>query len=216
MKLSMSNKGWHSQWFYLKNDAAPSLPEHGLSEYTGHVIEVVPKLWRWGISKKDTKRIADHLTAIKILREAGMKGSGVIGVYHARRVAPLMAHALLMHRMVPVAQLEGTVLAEGPLADLEIAQRLKEVMDALKDSSGAIIDFVYPVPRHPPPNAAGAQLCQICKLSSSLHFLSPIDLFSPARLILCGVMPAEGPHAHGTPGAAAEERGREGGEPCLE
>jgi hypothetical protein len=78
MKLSTSNKGWHSQWFYLKNDAAPSLPEHGLSEYTGHVIEVVPKLWRWGIPKKDTKRIADHLTAIKILREAGMKGSGVI------------------------------------------------------------------------------------------------------------------------------------------
>jgi hypothetical protein len=61
-----------------------------------------------------------------------------------------MAHALPMHRMVPVAQLEGTVLAEGPLADLEIAQRLKEAMDAPKDSSGAIIDFVYPVPRHPP------------------------------------------------------------------
>jgi hypothetical protein len=32
MKLSMSNKGWHSQWFYLKNDAAHSLPEHALLE----------------------------------------------------------------------------------------------------------------------------------------------------------------------------------------
>ena len=27
MWLSTSNKGWHSQWFYLKNDAATPLPE---------------------------------------------------------------------------------------------------------------------------------------------------------------------------------------------
>jgi hypothetical protein len=73
---------------------------------------------------------------------------------------------------------------------------------------------VYPVLRHP--DAAGARFCQFCKLSSPLHFLSPVDLFSPARLILRGVMLAEGPHAHETPGAAAEERGREGGEPYLE
>jgi hypothetical protein len=37
------------------------------------------------------------------LRKAGVKGSGVIREYHARRVAPLMAHVLLMHCMVPVA-----------------------------------------------------------------------------------------------------------------
>jgi hypothetical protein len=65
-------------------------------------------------------RIADHLAAIKILREVGVKGRGVIGVYHAWRVAPLMAHALLMHRIVPVAQLEGAVLTEGPLTDSEV------------------------------------------------------------------------------------------------
>jgi hypothetical protein len=106
--------------------------------------------------------------------------------------------------MVPVAQLEGTMLAEGPLADSEIAQCLKEAMDTLKDSSGAIIDFVYPVLRHLP-NAVGAWLCQICKLSSPLHLLSQVDLFNLAYLILGGVMPAKGPHAHRTPGTAAEE-----------
>jgi hypothetical protein len=42
------------------------------------------------------------------------------------------------------------VLVKGPLTDSEIAQNLKEDMDALKDSLGAIIDFVYPVSRHPP------------------------------------------------------------------
>jgi hypothetical protein len=67
------------------------------------------------------KRIVDHLAAIKILREDGMKESGVIGAYNARRVAPLMAHALPMYQMVPIAPLEGTVLTDGPLANSEIA-----------------------------------------------------------------------------------------------
>ena len=36
MRLSTSNKGWHSQWFYLKKDATAPLPE-----FTGHRIEEV-------------------------------------------------------------------------------------------------------------------------------------------------------------------------------
>jgi hypothetical protein len=41
MKLSLLNKGWHSQWFYLKNNVGPALPEHALPEYIGRVVEVV-------------------------------------------------------------------------------------------------------------------------------------------------------------------------------
>jgi hypothetical protein len=150
MRLATSNKGWQSRWFYLKNDTATALPEHALSEYTRRVVEAVLDSWGWGVPKRDVKRITDHLAAIKILREDGMKGNGIIGAYHARRVAPLMARTLSMHRMVPVTQLKETVLAKGPLANSEIAQCLKEAMDAPKDSMGATIEFVYPVPRHPP------------------------------------------------------------------
>jgi hypothetical protein len=64
------------------------------------------------------KRIAYHLATIKILREVSVKGSRVIGAYHARRVVPLMSHMLLMHRMVPIARLEGIVHAKGRLTDL--------------------------------------------------------------------------------------------------
>jgi hypothetical protein len=71
-----------------------------------------------------------HLAATKILRKGGVKRSDIIGAYHVRRVAPLMARALPMHRMVPVTPLEGMVLAEGPLANSKITQRLKEVMDS--------------------------------------------------------------------------------------
>ena len=38
MQLLISNKGWHSQWFYLKNIAATPL-----SEFTGRLIEEAPE-----------------------------------------------------------------------------------------------------------------------------------------------------------------------------
>ena len=53
MRLSTSNKGWHSQWFYLKNDAAAPLPE-----FTWRLIEEAPESWRkWGVLEKDKKKI---------------------------------------------------------------------------------------------------------------------------------------------------------------
>ena len=53
MWLSTSSKGWHSQWFYLKNNATAPLPE-----FIGRLFEEAPESWRkWGIPKKDKKKI---------------------------------------------------------------------------------------------------------------------------------------------------------------
>ena len=53
MRLSTSNKGWHSHWFYLKNDIAAALPE-----FTGCLIKEAPDSWRkWGVLEKDKKMI---------------------------------------------------------------------------------------------------------------------------------------------------------------
>ena len=79
-----------------------------------------------------------------------MKGSGIIGAYHARRVAPLMACRLPLYQMVPEASFEGTALTDEALPPSEVAQRIKEAMEPTKDSVGAVLDFVYPVPGHPP------------------------------------------------------------------
>ena len=79
-----------------------------------------------------------------------MKGSGIIGAYHARRVAPLMARALPLHQMVPGASFEGSVLVDEALPPSEVAQRIKEAMEPSKDTTGAALDHVYPVPGHPP------------------------------------------------------------------
>jgi hypothetical protein len=139
------------QWFYLKNGVVPNLLEHALLEFIGHVIEVVLESWvKWGLPKKDVKKITHHLATIKILKENGVKGSDVIEVYHGRRVVPLIARALLLYQMMPDAPLEGTVLAEGPLTNFKITQRIKEAIEPARESSGAIIDFMYPVSRHPP------------------------------------------------------------------
>jgi len=79
-----------------------------------------------------------------------VKGSGIIGAYHMRRVAPLMAHALPLHQMVPGASFEGTVLVDEALPPSEVAQHIKEAKESLKDTTGAALDHVYPVPGHPP------------------------------------------------------------------
>ena len=41
MRLSTSNKGWHSHWFYINNDTAAPLPK-----FTGRLIEEVLDSWR--------------------------------------------------------------------------------------------------------------------------------------------------------------------------
>ena len=67
MRLSTSNKGWHSQWFYLKNNVVAPL-----SEFTERLIEEAPESWRkWGIPEKDKKKIRDHIAIIHILKENG-------------------------------------------------------------------------------------------------------------------------------------------------
>ena len=97
MRLLTSNKGWHLHCFYVKNDTVAPLPE-----FTDRLIEEVSDSWRkWGVLEKDKKRIQDHLTAIRILKERGVKGSGIIGAYHTWRVVPLMRRALPLHMMAP-------------------------------------------------------------------------------------------------------------------
>ena len=145
MWLSTSNKGWHSQWFYLKNDATAPLPE-----FIGRLIEEALEQWRkWGVPEKDKKKIQDHIAAIHILKENGLKGSGVIRAYHARRVVPLMTHTLPLYAMAPEASFDGTTLTEGKLPNSEIAQRIKEAMEPSWDDMGAP-RFHLPSVGHPP------------------------------------------------------------------
>ena len=98
---------------------------------------------------KEDKNINDLLATLQTWKDRGMKGSGIIGAYHARRVVPLMARALPLHRMVPGVSFEGMVLVDEALPPSEVAQRIKEVMEPTKDSASDILDHVYPMLGHP-------------------------------------------------------------------
>ena len=50
---------------------------------------------------KEKKRMHDLLEVIAFLKIHDLCGTGVIGGYHARRVAPLMARVLLLYGMMP-------------------------------------------------------------------------------------------------------------------
>ena len=100
--------------------------------------------------EKDKKKIQDHIIAKHILKENDLKGSGVIGAYHARRVAPLMMRMLLLYAMAPKASFDETELAEEMLPNSEMVQRIKEVMEPLWDDTDDALDFIYPMPEHPP------------------------------------------------------------------
>jgi hypothetical protein len=145
LSLTMSNQGWHKQWFYLKNDPTAPLPI-----FSSSFIESAPKTWVWGPPAKEQDRIKDHLKAIAILKERGIHGVSIIGVYHVKRLAPLMACALSMYQMVPQSSPDGMVmLAEDALSVGEVELRLKEAMEVLVASSGEIIP-IYPIPGHLP------------------------------------------------------------------
>jgi hypothetical protein len=50
-----------------------------------------------------------------------MKGLGIIGAYHKRRVAPLMRRVLPLYTMAPEASFDGTALVEGALSPYYVA-----------------------------------------------------------------------------------------------
>ena len=55
------------------------------------------------------------------MKERGVKGLGIIGAYHMRRVAPLMRCTLPLHMMAPGVALDGMTLTEGVLSPSEVA-----------------------------------------------------------------------------------------------
>ena len=73
MRLATSNKGWHSQWFYVRNDLSAALPR-----YTGRLIEEALESWTWGVQLKDKKHLTDLLSALQALKERGIKGQGLL------------------------------------------------------------------------------------------------------------------------------------------
>jgi hypothetical protein len=59
----------------------------------------------------EKRRLGDLHKAIALLKLHSLHAIGVIGAYHARRVAPLMACVLPLYQMMLEASLERMVLS---------------------------------------------------------------------------------------------------------
>jgi len=81
-----------------------------------------------------------------------------------------MRRTLPLHMMAPETSLDRTTLAEGALSPSEVAHRIKEAMEPPWDDAGAVIDFVYPVPGHPPMRPELGYIVFVSFLSSCLLF----------------------------------------------
>ena len=77
-------------------------------------------------------------------------GSGIIGAYHVRRVAPLMRCVLPLYVMALRVSFDETTFVEETLSSSDVTLRIKEAMEPSRDSAGAPLDFVYLVTGHPP------------------------------------------------------------------
>jgi hypothetical protein len=93
------------------------------------MFEEALQVWVWDPVEKEKKRLADLLGAIALLKDNGLCGIGVVGTYHVRRVAPLMACALPLYEMKPGASLDGTVLAQEMPRHSEVEQRISESVE---------------------------------------------------------------------------------------
>ena len=72
--------------------------------------------------------------------------------------------------MAPEALFDGMALAEETLLNSEITQCIKEAMEPLRDDAGAVLDFVYPMPGHPPMRPELRYVVLVSFLSLCLFF----------------------------------------------
>lgn len=94
--LTKDNKGWYSSWFYVKNHGDAPLPA-----YSGRFLTDKLPMWEYSPKREEREKLSGLLAAIKLLKNRGLTGAGMVGAYHKRRVAPIMARALALDEMWP-------------------------------------------------------------------------------------------------------------------
>jgi len=81
-----------------------------------------------------------------------------------------MSCALPLYLMAPRASLDGTALFDEAPFPSEVAHRIKEAMEPSKDDADVILDFMYPVPGHPPMRPEPGYIDFVSSLSPCLLF----------------------------------------------
>lgn len=116
VKGSSSNKGWHSGWFYLRNN------DRLLPRWTGKTV---------GRGRAQLGCQHGLQLAIEWLKEEGLTGEGVFALTSQRQVLPLMRRLRCLDEMVPGAPWKGTAMAPEPLSPAITIAHASDVLDGV-------------------------------------------------------------------------------------
>lgn len=116
------------------------------------------------MGKDDRKSVHEAVAAMAYLKELNVNGVVVVGSYHQRWYAPLMARSYPMYRMMPELRVVGdTVMASGLLPDEEVVAQLhRSLGPRAKD---------WVVPNHPEMHPSAAAI-DVVSCHPSFLFLS--------------------------------------------
>jgi hypothetical protein len=121
-RLISSNSGWHTGWFYLRND------ENQLPRYTGRVLTAREHNWMYGVPDVEKPRLDPLLAALQQLRARGLTAAAVATAFHRRRVMPLCRRRLRLDQMTPEASLEGSRMSHETLTPEEGLRRARRMV----------------------------------------------------------------------------------------
>ncbi|OEL17502.1 hypothetical protein BAE44_0021479 [Dichanthelium oligosanthes] len=122
--MTDSNKGWHSEWFYVAN---PPLP---LPKFSGRFAQKLEE-WEWATGKDEKKAwIRPMLELLRQLKDAGLTGVKVLWTFFERRVQPLAARARPLFRYTGAGDLIRT--SPEPLTPGEVRSRVWAVIKRAK------------------------------------------------------------------------------------
>ncbi|OEL13336.1 hypothetical protein BAE44_0025645 [Dichanthelium oligosanthes] len=132
-KMTDSNKGWHSEWFYVAN---PPLP---LLRFSGHFAQKIEE-WEW-VTGKDEKKawIWPMLVLLRELKDAGLTGVKVLWTFFERRLQPLMARARPLFRYAGADDLMRT--SPESLMPVEVRSRVWAVIKRAKNVEDNVVEL---------------------------------------------------------------------------
>ena len=115
-----SNRGWHGEWFYIRNPAEVSFPA-----FTGGRPEKQDS-WSWGCARRDKKKVEIIEEELRKLMRRGLDGVRVFHTLYRRWVAPLAERMQPMWKYNGLSDLDRASLKELP--DDEVWSHLGRVL----------------------------------------------------------------------------------------
>ncbi|OEL16837.1 hypothetical protein BAE44_0022144 [Dichanthelium oligosanthes] len=123
--MTDSNKGWHSEWFYVAN---PELP---LPVFSGRFAEKL-RHWEWGPDADERRMWSGPMhDMLRELKTTGLTGVKVLWTFFERRIQPLKAWAHPMFRYTSTGN--PTRMSPDELTPAEVKSRVWAVIRRQED-----------------------------------------------------------------------------------